>query len=47
MPDLQRILDTCWRYPFPLEYDVPDNYDYVMSEEEQAKIDNAEPSLVG
>ncbi|KAH7251364.1 hypothetical protein BKA59DRAFT_491872 [Fusarium tricinctum] len=20
MPDLQRILDTCWRYPFPLEF---------------------------
>ncbi|SPJ71140.1 uncharacterized protein FTOL_00868 [Fusarium torulosum] len=45
MPDLQRILDACWRYPVPLEYDVPDNY--VMSEKEQAKIDNAEPSLVG
>jgi hypothetical protein len=45
MPDLQRILDSYWRYPFPLEYDVPD--DYIISEEEQAKIDNAKPSFVG
>ncbi|KAH6963203.1 hypothetical protein DER45DRAFT_640776 [Fusarium avenaceum] len=43
MPDLQRILDACWRYPFPLEFDVPE--DYVISEEEQAMMDNAEPSL--
>lgn len=45
MPDLQRILDACWRYSFPLEFDVPE--DYVISEEEQAMMDNVEPSLVG
>ncbi|KIL85982.1 hypothetical protein FAVG1_10951 [Fusarium avenaceum] len=45
MPDLQKILDACWRYPFPLEFDVPEGY--VISEEEQAMMDNAEPSLVG
>ncbi|KAM0339645.1 hypothetical protein ACHAPU_010826 [Fusarium lateritium] len=43
MPNLERILNACWRTDYPPEFDVPDR----LTDEDFAELDKIEPSLEG